>query len=235
MKRSYSVLVLALMAAGAAVASLSLAAETGWQKTFGEEKANLGPTGRNPYFILEPGYVLHLEGLDDGKKGELVISVLDETKTIDGVETRVVEERESRDGKLVEVSRNFFAISKATSNVYYFGEESFSYKTGKPVKAGDSWMSGVDGATYGLAMHGKPAVGMKFYQEQAPKVAMDRAEITSLSENAVVPAKKFERCLKVEETTPLEPGEKEYKLYAEGVGLLTDEDLKLVRYGFEKK
>ena len=45
---------------------------------------------------------------------ELVISILNETKVVDGVKTRVVEERESEDGELVEVSRNYFAISART-------------------------------------------------------------------------------------------------------------------------
>ncbi|MBI3735932.1 hypothetical protein HY256_05420 [Candidatus Sumerlaeota bacterium] len=204
-----------------------------FQSSFGEDKADLGPTGKNPYFILEPNYVLHLEKGSDAKKEELIITVLDETKTIDGVETRVVEERESKGGKVVELSRNFFAYSKKTGNVYYFGEETF--KNGGKVKAADSWESGANGAEYGMIMPGKPAVGMKFYQEHDKKRAMDRAEIKSLSEKAEVPAGKFENCMKVEETTPLEKGEKEYKLYAEGVGLLNDEGLKLVRYGYEKK
>lgn len=43
--------------------------------------------------------------------------MLDETRTIAGIETRVVEERETVDGALAEVSRNFFAIEKGTNSV----------------------------------------------------------------------------------------------------------------------
>jgi hypothetical protein len=39
----------------------------------------------------------------------------------------------------------------------------------------------------------------------------------------------------VEETTPLEPGVKEYKYYAAGVGLVQDGSLKLVKYGKAEK
>src|SRR5882724_6092178 len=100
-----------------------------WTDTFPVEPGELGPTGRNPYFILEPGYFLVL------RKGneESTITVLDETKKVDGVETRVVEEKETKNGKLVEVSRNFFAISKRTNSVYYFGEEVDIYEDGKIV------------------------------------------------------------------------------------------------------
>ncbi len=57
-------------------------------------------TGRNTYFILEPGYQLTLE---DKAGGRLVITVLTDTKKIGNVETRVVEENESKNGKTVEV------------------------------------------------------------------------------------------------------------------------------------
>jgi len=48
------------------------------------------------------------------------------------------------------------------------------------------------------------------------------------------PAGEFKNCLKVEETTPLEPNTKEYKYYAPGVGLVREGDLKLVKYGKAK-
>ena len=46
-----------------------------------------------------------------------------------------------------------------------------------------------------------------------------------------VPAGNFQKCLVIEESTPLEPGKKELKKYAPHVGLIVDGDLKLVRYG----
>jgi hypothetical protein len=58
-------------------------------------ESDLAATGRNPYFILEPGYQLAFEGKEKGKKVALVITVLKETKKVGNVETRVVEERET--------------------------------------------------------------------------------------------------------------------------------------------
>jgi hypothetical protein len=80
-------------------------------------------------------------------------------------------------------------------------------------------------------MPANPAMGRKFAQEIAPKVAMDRCEIVSTSEKLSLPAGDFENCLKIKETTPLEPDSVEYKLYAPQVGLIVDGDLKLVKYG----
>src|SRR4030066_232554 len=61
--------------------------KSSWQEEFGISQCNLLTTGRNAYFVLEPGFQLVLEG-DDTR---LQITVLEETKTVDGVITRVVE------------------------------------------------------------------------------------------------------------------------------------------------
>lgn len=179
---------------------------------------DLASTGRNPFFVLEPGYQLVLE--NPAKKEVLTITVLDETKKIGAVETRIVEERETVDGKETEVSRNYFAICKKTNSVYYFGED-----------AGGAWIHGEKGARFGLMMPGTVLLGARHYQEIAPGAAMDRAEVMSLSETVETPAGKFEKCLKVLETTPLEPDDKANKFYAPGVGLVREGGMKLVRHG----
>jgi hypothetical protein len=200
---------------------------TSWTRTFAVERSDLRSTGRNPYFILEPGYTLVLE-----KGAERVVkTVLSETKVVDGVETRVLEERETKNGKLVEISRNYFAISAKTNDVYYFGEDVDIYKEGKVVSHEGAWLSGLNGARFGLAMPATPTLKAAYYQEVAPGIAMDRAEIVSVTERFSSPAGTFMNCVKTEETTPLEAGAKDYKLYAPGVGQVSDGSLVLVKYG----
>jgi hypothetical protein len=75
--------------------------------------------------------------------------------------------------------------------------------------------------------------GLKYYQEIAPSVAQDRAEIVSINTSLEVPAGKFDKVLKIEETTPLEPKSREYKFYAPGIGLIKDGGLELIKYGKE--
>jgi hypothetical protein len=41
------------------------------------------------------------------------------TQTVDGESTRVVEERETADGELVEVSRNFFLVCDRDNSIIY--------------------------------------------------------------------------------------------------------------------
>jgi hypothetical protein len=198
-----------------------------WQDKFDLSSCNLLTTGKNEYFILEPGFQLVLEGGDT----KLQITVLDETKVIDGVSTRVVEEREWKSGQLYEVSKNYFAMCEQTKDVFYFGEDVDFYEGGKVIKHDGSWHAGVKGNRAGLIMPGTPQLRMKYYQEVAPGVAMDRAEIVSLSETCKTPAGAFSRCMKVKEGSALEPVT-EYKYYAPGIGLVRDEDLRLIKHGF---
>lgn len=193
-----------------------------WRESFAVDKAHLGPTGKNPYFSLMPGTMAIFKGED----ATLTITVLDETKVVDGVTTRIIEEREEEHGKPIEISRNFFAIDSKTSDIYYFGEEVDIYKDGKIDHHEGAWLSGVDGAKFGLMMPGAPKAGDRFYQEQAPKVAMDRAEIVALDAVLETPAGKFERCIRVKETSPLEKGSSE-KIYAPGAGLVRDDEFTL--------
>jgi hypothetical protein len=198
-----------------------------WASRFAVEPGELVATGRNPFFILEPGYQLVLE--KDSVR--LAVTVLDAIRTVAGIETRVVEERETNDGKPVEVSRNYFAISRRTNSVFYFGEDVDMFKNGAIVSHEGAWLAGVNGARFGLAMPGEPRLKERYYQEIAPRVAMDRAEVVSLSARVTTPAGVFTNCLKTEETTPLERGAQEAKYYARGIGLVQDGSLKLVRHG----
>jgi len=75
-------------------------------------------------------------------------------------------------------------------------------------------------------------VGMKYYQEIAPGVAMDRAEVLSLDEVLKTPAGDFPNSLKTQEGTALNLLEKEFKTYAPGIGLIQDQKLLLVDYGY---
>lgn len=218
--------ILALSTTGAQ----GMGSKTSWQEEFSISKCNMLTTGRNPYFVLEPGFQLVLEGGDT----KLQITVLEETKMVDGVATRVVEEKEWKDGELYEIAMNYFALCEQTKDVFYFGEDVDFYENGKVVKHDGSWLAGKDGNRAGLLMPGMPTLKMKFYQEIAPDVAMDRAEIVSLDETCETPAGTFSGCMKVKEGSAIELFAKEYKYHAPGIGLVRDEDLQLIKYGFIK-
>ena len=199
-----------------------------WKQEFDTSACTWISDGTNPYVVLEPGFRLVLEGGDE----RLVVTVLDATVTIGDVATRVVEEREWNRGNLVEVSRNYLAICRETGDVFYFGEDVDEYSDGKVAGHAGAWRADGPGFRAGLIMPGAPRVGMRYYQEIAPGIAMDRAEVVSVSDRHRTPAGTFERCLKTREGSALHPRETEYKLYAPGIGLIQDADLLLTNHGF---
>lgn len=201
-----------------------------WIDSFNLENCDLTSTGANTYFILEPGYQLVLEGQEDRTPIQMTITVLNETKLVNGTETRIVEEWTIEDGDLAEISDNYFAVCRQTNDIFYFGEDTDFYKDGKIISHNGSWQAGINNARAGMIMPDKAEVGLKYYQELAIGIDEGRAEIVSLDEVMDTPAGKFQQVLKTEETTTLEPGEKEYKFYAPGIGLIQDDTLKLAKY-----
>jgi hypothetical protein len=203
---------------------------------FALERCHFTNKGDNPYFPLQPGTVSVLEGDDEDTEVQLTITVTCDTRTInfttpDGVtlqvKARVVEERETEDEELVEVSRNYFAQCRETGDVYYFGEETDIYEDGEIVSHEGAWLAGEDGAQPGLIMPGTPLLGSRFFQEVAPGVALDQAEIVEGCLDTEVPASEFEQCIRTRETTPLEPSAEEFKVYCPDVGLVIDASLEL--------
>jgi hypothetical protein len=205
--------------------------------------------GINPFFILKPGYQLVLES-EDEKSEE---TVLCDTKWInlDGrwIKTRVVEERAYEDDKLIEISRNYFALCKKTNAVYYFGEASRDcpdgfdendHCTGIESDVG-SWEAGKNGARPGLIMPGTPLKGARYYQEIAERDgAVDRGEITEVGLDKEVLGDILLGCIEINDTNPTapppdgpvcKPGE-DVKYYCPGIGLVQDQELELVEYGF---
>jgi len=198
-----------------------------WKEEFNIADRKLTHTGESRYFILSPGFQTILAS----QNAKLIITVLDETKEINGIPTRVVEEREEINGELYEISRNFFAIDQETGDVFYFGEEVDFYDKGNIVRHSGAWLAYENGNQPGLIMPGTPEVGMKYYQELAPGIALDRAEVISISETFKTPAGEFENCLATEESSKIEAAI-EYKTYAPGIGLIQDQSMTLVSYGY---
>lgn len=206
----------------------------GWQDTFPISSYTMSPNGDNPYWSLEPGRFVVLGSLEPDVTEFVVITVLHETEMVDGVATRVIEEREYENGQLAEISRNFFAQAEETGDVFYFGEDVDYYKDGQVVGHDGEWRAGVDGARAGLYMPRQPVVGMRYYMEVAPNAAMDRAEIFETDATIETRMGTLDSCLVVTESSPLEPDDDSYKRYAPGVGMIFDDGLELMKYGVRR-
>lgn len=205
--------------------------EQAFTETFYLDRCEWSSTGGNAFFSLEPGFQQILRGDEDGVTVEAIVTVLDETEMVGEIETRVVEERETEDGEVVEVSLNYFAVCAETNNVFYFGESVDDYEDGEVADHSGAWRADEGENQPGLIVPGQPLLGARYYQEIAPGIALDRAEIIELGVQIETPAGTFEDCFRTEDSTPLEPDAREVKTYCPGVGNVQDESLLLAYAG----
>jgi hypothetical protein len=235
-------LVMVIAAATAAILIVSTspkvnAQNESWTSSFNMGDCNFSTTGTNPYFILQPGYQLVFAGVEDGESLNVTVTVSNETKVVgDGIVTRVVEERtvNSETNDLKEITRDYFAICDKTNSVFYFGEDVNNYENGELVDHEGSWLHGSNNARAGLIMPGTVLLGSRYYQEIAPDVALDKAEIVSMNQTVSVPAGSFRDVIKMTETNDLEPGIQEDNLHALGIGQVIDNELELVSHGYSR-
>ncbi len=181
----------------------------------------------NPYMPLVVGTKFTLQGTDGADAVQLEITILNATEVVAGVTTRVLEERESVNGTLIEVSRNFF-VQAPEGSVCYFGEDVDIYEGGIVVSHEGQWRAGIDNAVPGIFIPASPTVGMAFRQEIAPGVAEDRVQIVAAGESVTVPYGTFTNTIRFRETTPLEPGATSTKVYARDLGQIVDDQVRLV-------
>jgi hypothetical protein len=168
----------------------------------------------NPYWPMTPGARWVYRSEDE----RVVVTVLDRTRRLaNGIEARVVHDRVTEGGAVVEDTYDWYAQDRDGS-VWYLGEETKEYEDGKVVSTKGSWEAGVEGAEPGIVMKADPRVGDTYRQEHYPGEAEDAARILSLDEQAEVPFGHFRAVLMTKDYTPLEPKVLEYKLYAKGVG-----------------
>lgn len=172
----------------------------------------------NPYFPMPVGRRWRYEGEEDGEAIELVITVLDLTRQIGVVTTRVIEERERVDGELLEVSWNYYAQA-SNGTICYFGEDVDIFEEDGISHEG-AWCGDAPGSAPGIFMPADPRPGTRFQIEVAPGVAEDQGKIVGIGPWEV-PAGRFTRTIRVREFNPLD-GDKGYKVFAAGTGLIQD-------------
>ncbi len=193
---------------------------------FGPESATIA----HAYLPLVPGTTwTYTAETEDGIE-TTVVEVLDETRTVAGVECRVVWDRVFLDGVLVEDTWDWFAQDDE-GNIWYLGEAVDNYEYDDDgnlleVTHEGAWEAGEDGAQAGILIKGDPAVGDSYRQEYYEGVAEDMAKVVALDvtvelENGV----EYEGCVQTLEWNPLEEDSEEYKYYAPGVGLVKEEEV----------
>jgi hypothetical protein len=170
---------------------------------------------------------------ENGRTPQLDVAVVTKaTKVILGVNCTVVRDSVSSRGKPVERTFDWYAQDKQ-GNVWYFGEDSRNFEHGRYVKGDDSWEAGVNGAKAGIIMEGTPHRGDTYRQEYYRGHAEDRARVLGAGGKVRVPYRTFARTLATVERSRLDPGARERKFYAAGVGEIESKVVKGDHEAFE--
>jgi hypothetical protein len=220
----------------AAASLLVLAASTS-QATIGTETPDKGITAKdlnlrnferstridNKWLPLKPGTQFVYTGATSEGRRRVphrdVFTVTDLTKTIAGVRTIVVWDRDYSAGELVETELAFFAQDK-DGNIWHLGQYPEEYEHGKFVAA-PAWLHGLKGARAGIFVKAKPRLRAPAYSQgfaPPPINWTDHAKAYKLGQRTCVPAGCYENVLVTAEFNPDEPGKYQLKYYAPGVG-----------------
>ena len=195
----------------------------------------------NQYYPLVVGTVTTFVNEED--EGEtIVVTVTDETREIDGIETIVVrdtvyeglpDDEGNPDGDRIEDTDDYYAVAN-NCDIWYLGEVSQNFEDGFLDNLDGSFIAGVEGAQAGIIMLGYPMEGDVYRQEFALGDAEDAAEVLSLGtdifdeDGEIV---EFDNpdfncdgmCLKTEDFIANEPDGTEFKFFKAGIGFVAEQ------------
>jgi len=175
----------------------------------------------NQWYPLKPGTQYVYTGVKDGQPSRDILTVTHQTKTIDGVPCVVVHDRLYLRGHLGERTTDWYSQDRQ-GNVWYFGEDTAELdKNGKVASTTGTWTAGVNGAQPGIYMPAHPRIGQSGRQEFYKGQAEDRFKVIGLFGTVTAPGSK--NALLTQETTPLEPGTIDHKLYVRGIGTVLEQ------------
>ncbi|HEY7595558.1 MAG TPA: hypothetical protein VH969_20570 [Actinophytocola sp.] len=183
---------------------------------------HFSPRVTNPWFPLKAGSTLVYTGVKDEQRALNIVTATSRTRRVDGVKTRVVEDRLYLDNVLRERTSDYYAQDRC-GNVWYFGEDTAELdEHGHRVSTEGTFHAGVDGAQPGVVMQARPEVGRVFRQEWYPGHAEDRFWVLSRDASIRVPYGSFRHALRTAEATDLEPDVLDNKYYARGIGQVAE-------------
>ena len=182
----------------------------------------------NKWLPLIPGTQFVLEGRINQGGGsvavphQVIFTVTDLTKVINGVRTRVMWDQDINDGEVVEAELAFFAQDDG-GKVWNLGEYPEEYEGGVFIGAPSTWIAGLAGAKAGVHMFSNPQVGTPSYlQGLALNIKfLDCGQVADMGQNVSVPAGNYKDVLVINEWSPLEPDSGiQIKYHAPGVGIV---------------
>jgi hypothetical protein len=189
----------------------------------------------NPYYPLPVGRVLIYKGVRDGVKQIDRVTVTNHTRVLERItSTAVLDVATQPDGTLIEKTTDWFA-QDVHGSVWYMGEDTKAYNPDGTVDTSGSWQADVNDGEPGIIMEAHPQVPDAYRQEFLAGQAEDTAWIVRRGGSVTVPYGTVRRVLTSLEATVVEPGSYDQKIYAPGIGIVSEhsltgqEDARLVR------
>jgi len=178
----------------------------------------------NPYFPLPVGRTLVYTGVKDGQTQTDTVTVTNQTKAILGISARVVSDIATHDGTVLEKTFDFYA-QDLEGNVWYLDDDTTHFLPNGKTDTSGSFLAGVDGAQPGIIMEADPQIPDSYRQECYTGQAEDTAWVVATSGSVTVPYGKVRNVLTTLESTRLEPGAYDEKVYGPGLGIVSERSL----------
>lgn len=177
----------------------------------------------HPLLPLVPGQTLIYEGQIQEGLERHEVTVMEETRTIAGVDCREVRTLETIDGELREIVTDWYA-QDLQGNVWCFGHSAQHLNDGFIDGMEGSWRAGHRQAKPGIVMPHEPYAGQVFRQELAVNVAESLGKVVVVDMVATLAIGSYTGCIEIEDKSILEPEELENRIYAPAVGLVRETD-----------
>jgi hypothetical protein len=189
----------------------------------------------NKYYPVTPGEraVLIAKGVDDeGERFRIkeVLKVVTSPRSrIAGVRVTAQLDKEWENGLLQEKTYDYYAQDKR-GNVWYMGEDVTNYRYDDDgnligTDSESAWIAGRRGARPGWIMPARQIIGQRYFQEIARRdEALDKAKTHAVLDRLRIGDTVYRNVLRVLETNPFEPNDREFKYYAPRVGLIRIEE-----------
>jgi len=178
----------------------------------------------NSYFPLPVGRTLVYTGVKDGQTQTDTFIVTNQKKVILGITATVVSDVATHDGNVLEKTFDFYAQDDQ-GNVWYLGEDTTAFLPNGKSDTSGSFIAGVGGAQPGIIMESDPQIPDAYRQECFTGQAEDTAWVVATDGSASVPYGKVRNVLTTLESTRLEPGAYDEKVYGPGLGIVSERSL----------
>ena len=179
----------------------------------------------NRYFPLPVGRTWVYRGVRDGQTQIDRVTVTSKTKLVaEGITARVVRDVATHKGKLLEKTADWYAQDKH-GNVWYVGEDTTAYLPGGQTDKSGSWEAGVNDAEPGIIMLANPQIPDAYRQEFLKGEAEDTAWIINSGGSVSAPIGTLHHALRTLEFARIEPDVVDQKVYAPGIGIVTETSL----------